>query len=148
MSLTGVKVDPQCVQFYNDLKMNHNYKYIVYAFNKERSRIIVERTGNDNKMTYDEFIKTLPSTKCCYAVFNFDFEQSYVGTNIKAKCERILLILWCPSIARIREKMLFASSKRTIRKALEGVQVEIQGTDISEIDYDTVYEKSTKNLRF
>jgi len=44
--------------------------------------------------------------------------------------------------------MLFASSKLTIKKALEGVQVEIQGTDYSEIDYDTVYEKATKNLRF
>jgi len=45
-------------------------------------------------------------------------------------------------------RMLFASSKRSIRKALDGVQVEIQGTDYSEVDYGTVYEKATRNLRF
>jgi len=44
--------------------------------------------------------------------------------------------------------MLFASSKRSIRKALEGVQIEIQGTDYSEVDYDTVYERANKTLRF
>jgi len=47
-----------------------------------------------------------------------------------------------------KNRMLFASSKLTIKKALEGVQVEVQGTDFSEIDYDTVYEKATRNLRF
>ncbi|ORX81906.1 hypothetical protein BCR32DRAFT_232385 [Anaeromyces robustus] len=148
MSLTGVKVDPQCVQLFNELKMGHNLKYIVYAFNKERSRIIVERTGEDEDITYEEFIDTLPKNECRYVIFNFDFEHSYMGTSITAKCERILLLLWCPSTSKIREKMLFASSKRTIRKALDGVQVEVQGTDYTEIDYDTVYEKATRNLRF
>jgi len=148
MSLTGVKVDPECVQLYNELKLCHNHKYIVFAFNKERSRIIIERSGDDDNMTYEEFIKSLPPNECRYAVFNFVFDHSYLGTNITAKCERILLLLWCPSTAKIREKMLFASSKRSIRKALEGVHVEIQGTDYSEVEYGTVYEKATRNLRF
>jgi len=148
MSLTGVKVDPECVKRYNDLKMCHNLKYIIFAFNKERTKIVVEQSGNDKDMTYEEFIKTLPSDHCRYAIYNFDFEHSYMGTDITAKCERILLLLWCPSSARIREKMLFASSKRSIRKALEGVQIEIQGTDYSEVDYDTVYERANKTLRF
>jgi len=104
MSVTGVKVDPQCVELFNDLKMGHNYKYIVYAFNKDKSRIIVERVGQDDELTYREFIKSLPENECRYVVFNFDFEHSYMGTGITAKCERILLLLWCPSTARIREK--------------------------------------------
>eukprot|EP00833_Pecoramyces_ruminatium_P012839 jgi/Orpsp1_1/1186871/evm.model.d7180000053803.1 len=103
MSVTGVKVDPLCVQYFNDLKMGHNFKYIVYAFNKDRSRIIVERTGVDKELSYREFIKTLPENECRYVVFNFDFEHSYMGTSITAKCERILLLLWCPCTARIRE---------------------------------------------
>ncbi|ORX42499.1 hypothetical protein BCR36DRAFT_407068 [Piromyces finnis] len=148
MSITGITVDPECIHFYNDLKLCHNHKYIVFAFNKEKTKIVVERSGDDEDMTYDEFIDSLPKNECRYAIFNFVFDHSYMGTNIIAQCERILLLLWCPSTAKIREKMLFASSKRSIKKALDGVQVEIQGTDYSEIDYDTVYEKATRNLRF
>ena len=148
MSLTGIKVDPECVHLYNELKLCHNLKYIVFAFNKEKTKIVVERTGDDENMTYEEFIDSLPPNECRYAIFNFVFEHSYMGTSITAKCERILLLLWCPSSAKIREKMLFASSKRSIRKALDGIQVEIQGTDYSEVTYGTVFEKATRNLRF
>ena len=104
MSVTGVKVDPQCVERFNDLKMGNACKYIVYAFNKDRSKIIVERTGKDETLPYTDFIKTLPENECRYAVFNFEFQHSYVGTDIIAFADRILLLLWCPSTANIREK--------------------------------------------
>jgi len=106
MSLTGIKVDPECVQLYNELKLCHNHKYIIFAFNKERTKIVVERTGEDDDMTYEEFIDSLPPNECRYAIFNFVFDHSYMGTSITAKCERILLLLWCPSSAKIREKYI------------------------------------------
>lgn len=33
--------------------------------------------------------------------------------------------------------MLYASSKEALRKALVGIAAEIQGTDLSEVSYDT-----------
>ncbi|MCD7459119.1 hypothetical protein HAX54_040138 [Datura stramonium] len=39
--------------------------------------------------------------------------------------------------ARVRSKMLYASSKDRFRRELDGVQVELQATDASEMSLDT-----------
>lgn len=42
-----------------------------------------------------------------------------------------------PDDAKIKQKMLYASSKDALRKALVGISTEIQGTDFSEVAYET-----------
>jgi cofilin len=37
--------------------------------------------------------------------------------------------------------MIYAGTKDTIKKTLQGLQVEIQGTDKSEVDYNEVLAK-------
>ena len=41
-----------------------------------------------------------------------------------------------PDDAKIKQKMLFASSRDALRRSLVGIATEIQGTDYSEIDHD------------
>jgi len=41
----------------------------------------------------------------------------------------------------VKDKMLYASSKDTIRKSLNGVQVEIQANDMSDVEKKAVQEK-------
>ena len=53
-----------------------------------------------------------------------------------------------PETSKIRSKMLYASSKDAIRKKLVGISNEIQGTDFSEVAFQTVLdtlESSTFN---
>jgi hypothetical protein len=47
--------------------------------------------------------------------------------------------LWIrsPDDAKIKEKMLYASSREALRRALVGVAIEIQGTDYSEVAYES-----------
>lgn len=40
--------------------------------------------------------------------------------------------------------MLYASSKDAIKKELEGIQVEIQATEKSELEWDLVLEKAKR----
>jgi Cofilin/tropomyosin-type actin-binding protein len=42
-----------------------------------------------------------------------------------------------PDVAKIKNKMLFSTSKDALRRALVGVATEIQGTDPDEISYET-----------
>ncbi len=42
-----------------------------------------------------------------------------------------------PDEAKIKQKMLFASSKDALRRSLQAVAVEIQGTDFDEISYES-----------
>ncbi len=46
-----------------------------------------------------------------------------------------------PDGAKIKSKMIYASSKEALRKSLNGIAVEIQGTDFDEVSHDTVLEK-------
>lgn len=41
-----------------------------------------------------------------------------------------------PDDAKIKDKMLFASSREALKHKLDGIAFEVQGTDLSEISYD------------
>ena len=42
-----------------------------------------------------------------------------------------------PDESKIKQKMVFASSKDALRRALVGISAEIQGTDFSEVDHQS-----------
>ena len=42
-----------------------------------------------------------------------------------------------PDEAKIKEKMLYASSRDALKRALVGIAVEIQGTEFSEVAYES-----------
>lgn len=42
-----------------------------------------------------------------------------------------------PDDSKIKQKMLFASSKDALRRSLVGIASEIQGTDYSEVAYES-----------
>lgn len=41
-----------------------------------------------------------------------------------------------PDTAKVRSKMIYASSKDRFKRELDGIQVELQATDPSEMDLD------------
>lgn len=41
-----------------------------------------------------------------------------------------------PDDAKVSNKMLSASSKETLKRALAGISVEVQGTEFGEVAYD------------
>jgi cofilin len=47
-----------------------------------------------------------------------------------------------PDTSKIRSKMLYASSRDRFRRELDGVQVELQATDPSEMSLDIVKERA------
>jgi len=49
--------------------------------------------------------------------------------------------MWAPEDSKIKHKMVYAGTKDTVKKALNGIQVEIQGTDASEVEWAAVLEK-------
>lgn len=46
-----------------------------------------------------------------------------------------------PDSAKVKAKMLYAGTKDTLKKSLQGLQVEVQGTDKAEVSFDAVVEK-------
>jgi len=131
---SGVAVSDQVLQKYQELKLGHSLRYALFKLNDTQTEVVVDSTAAPGA-TYEEFVKALPPNDCRYAVFDFEYEQEGGARN------KILFVVWAPDSAKIKSKMLYASSKDSVRKKLVGVGVEIQATDLSEIDRSSVLEK-------
>ncbi|GMM39746.1 hypothetical protein FOG51_00079 [Hanseniaspora uvarum] len=134
MSRSGVSVADESLTAFNELKLGKKYKYIIYTLNEDKTEIIVKETSLDGD--YDNFLEKLPENDCLYAVYDFEYEISAT----EGKRSKMIFIAWSPDTAPIRAKMVYASSKDALRRALNGISTDIQGTDLSEVSYESILE--------
>ena len=120
-----------------ELKLRKKFRYVVYKLNEDNTAIVIEKKVEVCEK-YEDFLADLPDDDCRYAVYDFEFEKS-PGEGTRNK---ICFIVWVPDTSKVRQKMLYASSKDAIRKKLAGVATEIQATDMSEVSHDAVLEKA------
>merc|ERR1712232_486340 len=132
---SGVGVNDECVQAFQDMKLNHKHRYIIYKLSDDLSEVEVQElgSGDSSKGTFDEFTKKLPEKEARYAVYDFEYSMEDDGVR-----QKLCFILWSPDVAKIKSKILYTSSKDAIRKKLQGISAEIQATDASEIAYEVV----------
>jgi len=127
---SGVGVHPNCISTYQELKLKKTLKYIIYTLNDTRTEVVVHKTSSSSD--YEDFLLDLPETECRWAVYDYEFD------NGEGKRNRLLFYSWSPDVARIKEKMVYAASKDALRKSLDGIAYEIQGTDAGEVAIDSV----------
>ncbi|KAK9477445.1 hypothetical protein V1514DRAFT_333678 [Lipomyces japonicus] len=138
MSRSGVAVSNDVQNAFQQLKLGKQSKFIVFKINDSKTEIIVEeKSSNDS---YEEFLTKLPEDDCRYAIYDFEYE---LGNN-EGKRSKIIFFTWSPDTASVRSKMLYASSKDAIRRTLNGIAAEIQGTDFSEVAYESVFDKVSR----
>ena len=121
MSRSGVSVADESLTAFNELKLGKKYKYIIYTLNEDKTEIIVKETSLDGD--YDNFLEKLPENDCLYAVYDFEYEISAT----EGKRSKMIFIAWSPDTA-------------PIRRALNGISTDIQGTDLSEVSYESILE--------
>ncbi|KAI8968539.1 hypothetical protein BDF20DRAFT_896944 [Mycotypha africana] len=134
---SGVAVNDQCLEVFEELKLRKKYKYIIFKLSDDNKEIVIEKSSTNGE--YQEFLDELPPSEPRYAVFDFEFEKGAEG-----KRNKITFYTWIPDTSKIRQKMLYASSKDALRRKLVGIAVEIQGTDASEVAYETVLDKASR----
>ncbi|KAH9889929.1 recombinant Actophorin [Cubamyces lactineus] len=135
---SGVGVNPECLEAYQELKLGKKTKYIIFTLSKDNTEIIVEKKSSPTS-TYDDFLADLPESECRWAVYDFDFEKEDGG-----KRSKITFYSWSPDDSKVKQKMLFASSKDALRRSLVGIAAEIQGTDFSEVAHESVLDKVSR----
>ncbi|CAO1623780.1 unnamed protein product [Jaminaea pallidilutea] len=135
---SGVQVNSECLEAFQSLKLGKKLKFIVYTLSSDNREIVVAKTSNSTD--YNDFLKELPPAECRYAIYDFEYEKGDEG-----KRNKICFFTWSPDDSKIKQKMVFASSKDALRRALVGISSEIQGTDASEVDYQSVLEKVSRS---
>lgn len=145
---SGVKVEEVVKLKYDDIKKKKSYRYLVFYIKDEKA-ITVEKVG-DRSSNYEQFLADLTSAgpeDCRYGVFDFEYTHQCQGTTEASKKEKLFLMSWCPDSAKIKKKMLYASSFDVLKKCLVGVQKYIQATDESEASAETVEDALRKTDR-
>ncbi|KAK9474594.1 uncharacterized protein V1510DRAFT_411450 [Dipodascopsis tothii] len=138
MSRSGVAVSNECQEAFHALKLGKSVKFIIFQLNDTKTEIVVSSKSSD--ASYDSFLAELPENDCRYAVYDFEYELS----GGEGKRSKICFYAWSPDNAPVRSKMVYASSKDALRRSLNGIAVEIQGTDFSEVAYESVLDKALR----
>ncbi|XP_038973686.1 zinc finger CCHC domain-containing protein 9 isoform X2 [Phoenix dactylifera] len=131
-SASGMAVNDECKLKFLELKAKRNFRFIIFKIDEKIQQVSVEKLGQPDE-SYDDFTASLPANECRYAVFDFDFV-----TDENCQKSKIIFISWSPDTSRVRSKMLYASSKDRFKRELDGIQVELQATDPSEMSLDIV----------
>ncbi|WFD43228.1 cofilin [Malassezia psittaci] len=143
---SGVQVNQNCLEQFQALKLGKKIRFIIYELSADNTEIVVAKTSDSSN--YDDFVAELPAGECRYAIYDFEYQKGDEG-----KRNKIVFVTWyvaqkltirSPDESKVKQKMLYASSKDALRKALVGIAAEIQGTDLSEVSYDAVLEKVTR----
>ncbi|CAN6345008.1 unnamed protein product [Urochloa humidicola] len=129
--MANVDVDDECKLRFLELKDNRTHRFIIYKIDEEQ-KVVVEKVG-ESVLNYDDFAATLPANDCRYAIF--DYEEN-------CQNHKIFFIGWYPDTARVRSKMIYASSKDAFKRELEGIQVELLATDPTEIGLDVIQRRA------
>lgn len=150
MSQSGATVNAECVTAYNDLKLNKKYKYVIYKLSDDNKEIVVDSTSEDAP-EYEQFREKLINAQSKsktgavgkgprYAVFDVEYQlASGEGTRNK-----ITFIAWSPDDAGVMAKMVYASSKEALKRALPGLAVEVQANDADDIEWESLVKTVSK----
>jgi len=149
MSQSGVSVAPDCITKFNELKLNKKLKFIIYKLSDDYKEIVIEETSDNGD--WDVFREKLLNAQSKsktgkvgkgprYAIYDFDYELSG-GEGSRSK---ITFIAWSPDDAGIQPKMVYASSKDALKRALNGIATEFQANDEEDIEYGSVLKKVSK----
>ncbi len=78
---SGVTVNQQCLEAYNELKLKKTHKYVIYKLNDNFTEIVVDKTSPD--ADYTKFVANLPEKEPRWAVFDFEFQKGDAGKRNK-----------------------------------------------------------------
>lgn len=152
MSKSGVSVSPECISKFNELKLGKSVKYIIYKLSDDYKEIVVEDSSSDPD--WETFQSKLMNAKAGhkgkvgkgprYAVYDFQYElQGGEGTRNK-----IVFISWSPDEGTlVFPRMTYASSKESLKNALNGIAAEVQANRDDEIEYETILKDISKGKR-
>ncbi|MEV5781258.1 actin depolymerization factor/cofilin-like domain-containing protein [Streptomyces sp. NPDC052287] len=131
----NVVVDESCISAFQELKGRRDINTVIYRLSDRLETVIFDFKGN---LTHDELLKAFPADEPRYAVHNLLFASAD-----GARQEKIVLIAWCPARTTAEQKIAHSSGYRALQNLLDGVQVYVPATDLSELEYQALVSRAS-----
>lgn len=136
---SGVAVKPECITIFNDIKLGHKFRYIVYSLTDDLTHIRVLKTAPLDA-SYDNFVEDFKEAEdqrqCRYGIFDAEYQLSDGQQRTK-----LVFFLWSPENATIKQKMVYTTSKDALKKCLRGIGTEVQANDYGDLAWTNVLDK-------
>lgn len=137
---SGVTVCDECLKAFDEIKLGHKWRYVIYRLSDDLKRIIVEEKAGLNK-TYQDFVNRLLESEkkgqCRYGLFDVKYSCNDIHSS------KLAFFLWCPISVPTRQKMVYSCSVKALKQKLVGVHVDIQCNDATDLALSHVLEKCT-----
>jgi len=135
---SGVSVNPECVTSYNNVKLGHKHRYLIYALTPDLKQIVVLKEAPPSA-TFDNFVEELKEAEdkreCRYGVYDAEYKLKDGQNRTK-----LVFFLWSPENATVKQKMVYTSSKDALKRALVGIGKEVQACDYGDLAWESVLE--------
>jgi len=133
---SGIKVNDECKIEYNNLKMGKQYRYLIFGLSSDMTEIVVKKRASP-EAEYSEFVADLRKTRdegqCCYAVYSAKYTKGEMQRG------KIMFVMWTPSEASVKQKMVYASSVIAFKKELgQGIGLSFTSGDDDDIAWEEV----------
>lgn len=115
------------VNLYYYLKAKSVYRWALWKINAAGNQVVIAEVG-DKDSEYSDFLERLPATDCRYGVIDMRFVNSE-----GCVFNKILFVNWAPDTAKIKAKMMYASTKDFFKGYLDGLSIELQGSDLDDV---------------
>ncbi|KAG8388509.1 hypothetical protein BUALT_Bualt02G0133000 [Buddleja alternifolia] len=112
---SGMDVHDDCKLRFLELKAKRAHGFIVFKIEEKQKQVVVEKVGEATQ-NYEDFTASLSIDEC---------RQS-------------------PDTSQVRSKKIYASSKDRFKRELDGIQVELQATDPTEMGLDVIQSRASK----
>jgi len=147
MPVSGLSVNPDCVTAFNELKLGRGGpKYIIYKISDDQKEIVVDEIGKE--ADYNVFREKLVAAKeksgksrPSYAIYDVEFELEG-GEGKRTKIAFITYIN--QDETAVRSRMIYSSSRETLKNALNGIAMNWQANDPGELEWADLLKEASK----
>ena len=125
---SGVIPNDDCKPAFDKVRLG-KVKYVTYKIDDKAEKTEVCAIGETKaEFKFEKFLSLLPEMESRYAVLDWD-----VTTDDGRQFSKLFFISWVPDSCKAKEKMLYASSKQSLRNALSGVHLDHQAADMDDV---------------
>ena len=126
--MSGIAVSPDAPNLFYLRKAKSAYRWAVWRVNPEGNAVVVAAAG-DMTTSYADLLSLLPPSDCRYAVYDYEH------TNSEGRVfNKLVFLNWAPDAAAVKAKMMYASTKDFFRGHLDGVAVELQASELADLE--------------
>jgi cofilin len=127
VSMSGISVSADAVNLYYLVRAKSTYKWALWKIDEAGTTVVIDAVGEPDS-TYQDFLNALPESDCRYGMFDYKLH-----TPDGQVLDKLVFLNWAPDTARIKAKMMYASTKDFFKGHLDGLSTEFQASDLDEI---------------